>query len=314
MYSNGFNFICDSYTIDIHFGGNMTKLRGKKPEVKEARFQAVIYGNRGVGKTHFCCSFPNTYYIDTEGLEKHPHFVKMLEDNNSIIARINEFGEIINEVKTLLSTKHDFKTLVIDSITFPFHLLANLEAERLEKSNKDGDGTGFGRNLAKAKRQTFELGMLISRLDMNCLITAHEKVKYEKNVEIGKVSDVSEKIEYALGSVLNLRRMGDKIKAYIEKSRYSQLKTHDFLDFDNGYSLLCDKLGKNVFEKEVIIEELITPEQITELNRLFLALNISEETVNKRIASLRCATIDQLPKNEAEKMISNLQIREGANP
>jgi hypothetical protein len=290
----------------------MNKLKGKKPVVEDARFQAVVYGNRGVGKTHFCCSFPNTYYIDTEGLSKHPHFVKMLEDNNSIIARINEMGDIIEEVKSLLSTKHEFKTLVIDSITFPFHLLANLEAERLEKQSKDGDGTAFGRNLAKAKRQTFELGMLITRLDMNCLITAHEKIKFEKNIEIGKVSDVSEKIEYALGSVINLRRIGEKVKAYIEKSRYTQLKTHEFLDFDSGYQILCDRLGKEIFEKEVKTEELASNDQLTELRRLFNALDISDEIVNKRLAALRCATIDQINKVDAQRMIDNLKIREGA--
>lgn len=281
-------------------------LKGKVPEIKETRFQAVIYGNRGVGKTHFCCSFPYTYYIDTEGLQKSPHFVKMLKDNNSVIATITDLGEIIHEVKTLLSTRHDFKTLVIDSITFPFHLLANLEAERLEKGSKDGDGTAFGRNLVKAKRHTFELGMLITRLDMNCLITAHEKVKYEKNVEIGKASDANEKIEYALGSVINLRRQGDKVKAFIEKSRYTQLKTNEYLDFENGYELMCSRLGRNVFEKEVVIEELATVDQLSTLRLLFNDLNISEEIINKKLASLRCSSLDQISTIDAQKMIDKL--------
>jgi hypothetical protein len=289
----------------------MTNLRGKTPEVKEARFQAVVYGNRGVGKTHFCCSFPNAYYVDTEGVQHYPQFVDMMRQNNSVIAHLTELGDIINEVKILLSTKHDFKTLVIDSITFPFHLLANLEAERLEKTAKDNDGTAFGKNLAKAKRQTFELGMLLTRLDMNVVVTAHEKVKYEKNVEIGKVSDVNEKIEYALGTVINIRRAGNKVKAYIEKSRYKELKTHDFIDFDNGYEYLRDKLGKNIFEKDVVIEELVTPEQLTELNRLINVLNIPEEAVNKRLAALRCAALDQISMANAQTIITNLKTKEG---
>lgn len=283
-------------------------LRAKKPVVQEARFQAVVYSNRGVGKTHFCCSFPNSYYIDTEGVEKFPHFVEMLKNNGSDLVRLNDISEIVKEVKELLSTKHDYKTIIIDSITFPFHLLANMEAERLAKYAKapDDDGTGFGKNLAKAKRLTFELGMLLTRADMNCIITAHEKTKYEKNVEIGKTSDVNEKLEYSLGTVINLRRMGEKVKAYIEKSRYPELKTHEFIDFDNGYETLCDRLGKKLFEREVKPEDLATSEQITEFNRLIEVLNVPEEIVQKYIINARATTVDQMNKEIMQKTIQHL--------
>ncbi len=283
-------------------------LRAKKPVVQEARFQAVVYANRGVGKTHFCCSFPNSYYIDTEGINKFPHFIEMLKKNNSDLVTLNDISEIVKEVKELISTKHDYKTIIIDSITFPFHLLANMEAERLAKYAKapDDDGTGFGKNLAKAKRLTFELGMLLTRADMNCIITAHEKTKYEKNVEIGKTSDVNEKLEYSLGTVINLRRMGEKVKAYIEKSRYPELKTHEFIDFDNGYETLCDRLGKKLFEREVKPEDLATAEQIAEFNRLIEVLNVPEEIVQKYIINARATTVDQMNKEIMQKTIQHL--------
>lgn len=282
-------------------------LRARKPIVKEARFQAVVYSNRGVGKTHFCCSFPNSYFIDTEGLENYPHFVEMLEKNGSVIARINDLSEIVKEVKELLSTKHSFKTIIIDSITFPVHFLANMEAERLAKDVKgDGDGTAFGKNLAKAKRLTFELGMLLTRADMNVIITAHEKTKYEKNIEVGKVSDVSDKMEYSLGTVINLRRMGDKVKAFIEKSRYPQLKTFESVDFDNGYEALCGRLGRNLFEREVIPEELATQEQIAEFDRLVTVLSVPDEAVQKYIINARATTKEQMNREIMTKTIEHL--------
>lgn len=285
-------------------------LKAKKPIMKEARFKAVVYATRGVGKTHFCCSFPNAYIIDTEGLESHPHFVDMLIKNKSDIARINELSAIIAEVKELLSTKHDYKTLVIDSITFPFHLLANMEAERLAKKAKgDAEGTEYGANLAKAKRQTFELGMLLSRLDMNVVVTAHEKKKYADGKEIGTESDVNEKMEYSLGSVINLKRMGEHVKARIEKSRYTQLPTGSFIDFDNGYQLLCDKFGVSVFERESLHEELATSEQIDEAKRLISVLNVPEEWLNKRIAECRALSIDQLNKNDMQSLIELMMDR-----
>lgn len=282
-------------------------LRAKTPIIRDARFQAVVYSNRGVGKTHFCCSFPNSYFIDTEGLENFPHFVKMLKDNGSVIARINDLSEIVKEVKELISTKHTYKTIIIDSITFPVHFLANMEAERLAKdSRNDGDGTSFGKNLAKAKRLTFELGMLLTRADMNVIITAHEKVKYEKNIEVGKVSDVSDKMEYSLGTVINLKRMGDKVKAFIEKSRYPELKTFESIDFDNGYQALCDRLGKSLFEREVKPEELATLEQIAEFDRLVTVLTVPEEIVQKYIINARASTKDQMSREMMTKTIDHL--------
>lgn len=282
-------------------------LRAKKPVLQESRFQALIYSNRGIGKTHLCCSFPNTYYIDTEGVEKYRHFIKMLDKNGSLVVRLNDIAEIIKDVKDLMSTKHEFKTLVIDSITFPFHLLAIMEAERLEKKSKgDDDGTGFGKNLAKAKRQVFELGMLLSRLDMNVIVTAHEKTKYEKNQEVGKMSDVNDKLEYSLGTVINLRRMGDKVKAFVEKSRYPELKFSETIDFDNGYETLCERLGKNLFEREVNVEELATAEQIAEFDRLVEVLNVPDEVVQKYIMNARATTKEQMNREIMQKTIDHL--------
>lgn len=282
----------------------MPALKAKKPVIKEERFKAVIYANRGVGKTHFCCSFPNTYFIDTEGVEAHPHFVEMLINNGSDIARINELSDLINEVKILLSTKHEYKTLVIDSITFPFHLLANMEAERLAKKSKDGsEGTEYGANMAKAKRLVFELGMLLSRVDMNVLVTSHEKVKYEKGVEIGKAADVNDKLEYALGSVINLRRQGKKVKAFIDKSRYTKLPTGEAIDFDEGYFMLRDLMGKEIFEKASLNENLATAQQLDEVKTLIANLSVPEEWLNKRIAACRASTLEQLTEKDMQDLI-----------
>jgi hypothetical protein len=280
-------------------------LRGKPPVIQPARFQALVYANRGVGKTHFCCSFPNAYFIDTEGLSAYPHFVKMLQDNGSVITRLNDLDEIIDEVNLLISRKHSYKTVIIDSITFPVHLLANMEAERLHKSTGK-EGVEFGVNLAKAKRLTFELGMLLTRADLNVIITAHEKTKYEKNQEIGKTSDVNDKMEYSLGTVLNLRRFGDKVKVFVEKSRYPELKTNELIDFENGYQTLCNRLGKSIFERDVVVEELATSEQIVEFKRLKTQLSMSDEMENKFIINAGASKLEQMSKAWMQRTIDHL--------
>lgn len=283
-------------------------LRAKKPQVKEARLKVLLYADKGAGKTHFCCSFPETYYIDTEGLEDYPHLVGMLERNGGDIVYLNEITEIIKEVETLLSTKHKYKTLVIDSISFPYAWLAQAEAERLAKKSPATEGTEFGANLAKAKRLTFQLGILLSRLDMNVIVVSHERAKFIDNKDAGKTFDVNDKLAYSLGAVWNLRLQGKARKLFIEKSRYSELTTGDYIDFDNGYETIKNLFGENIFVREVKVEKLITKEQISELNRLMALLNIGEDKLTKLLTNAKASSIEQISESFAQAAINKLLL------
>lgn len=283
-------------------------LRAKKAVVQEARFKSLIYANTGAGKTHFCCSFPSVYYIDTEGLQSYPHLVSRLESNNGMIVYLTELSEIIKEVQELLSTKHEFKTLVIDSISFPYGWLAQSEAERLAKKS-GGEGTEFGSNLAKAKRLIFQLGILLSRLDMNVIIVAHERIKYVDNKEVGKTFDISDKLAYSLGALLHLRLQGKTRKLFVEKSRYAELKTGDMIDFDEGYEVIKGLFGEHIFQREVKVEKFATRAQINEFVRLIDLLKIPEESVNKMLANANASCIDDVPEAFMQAAVDKLVLR-----
>lgn len=278
-------------------------LRATKPKTQPNRFRALIYGNKGVGKTHFTVSIPSVYYIDTEGALKYKRFVEMLSTNRSDSVALYELEEIIKEVKELISTKHDYKTLVIDSISFPYNLLSHLEVERLTKKSPNTEGTEFGANMAKAKRLTFHLGMLLTRLDMNVIVTAHEKTKYQKGEEIGKEPDVNEKMGYALGTQIHLRLQGKSVKAFVEKSRYSELKNQELIDFDNGYETIKKLFGEEVFLREAIKEELATETQIKEVRRLQELLNYPEESLQKWLISKHSQSLDEVNASDIDKLI-----------
>lgn len=282
-------------------------LRAKKPEVSKARFKALVYANTGVGKTHFCCSFPETYYIDSENLTHYPHLVQMIIDNNGEHVEIRELSDIIKEVKELLSVKHRFKTLVIDSLSFPCGLLANLEADRLAAKSAGSEGTEFGANLAKAKRLTLHLGILLSRLDMNVIVTAHEKTRYVNGAEVGKTYDINEKMAYSLGTVLHLRQQGNSKKAFIEKSRYPQVKLGEMIDFQDGFETIKEIFGENIFKDESLTEELATPEQIAECKRLIQLCNISDETVQKWCIKAEAQGLDEMNTKIIQKCIDALK-------
>ncbi len=280
-------------------------LRAKKPEVTLPRLKTLLFASEGVGKTHFCCSFPDTYYIDTEGLEDYPQFSNMIRDNNGDLVYLNDLEEIIKEVKELLSVKHNYKTLVIDSLSFPYAWLAQMEVDRLSK--KGIEGTEFGANLAKGKRLTFQLGILLSRLDMNIIVVAHERVKYEKSVEVGTTYDITDKMAYSLGSVWNLKLLGGKRKLFIKKSRYSELKAGDSLDFDEGYETIKNIFGEAIFKRESEIKELASNDQIMEIKRLIDVLHLPEDRINKLLTNAKATTLEEIEKSYMDKLIKSMQ-------
>lgn len=282
-------------------------LRAKKPVVKQPRLKTLIYADKGVGKTHFCCTFPDTYYIDTEGLEDYPDLTDMLLKSGGDFIYLTEMTEIIKEVKELLSTKHNYKTLIIDSISFPYAWLSQLEVERLVIKSPHTEGTEFGANLAKAKRLTFHLGILLSRLDMNVIVTAHEKSKFVDSKEVGKTYDINEKMAYSLGSVWQLMQQGNSRKLFIEKSRYSRMKKGDHIDITDGYPILEKIFGEEIFKRESENIIFSTKDQLNELNILMSAAKITDEVKQKWLMAAKSQTFDEMPQDKVIKCIEKLK-------
>lgn len=286
----------------------MAGLRAKPPEVQPNRFRALIYGAPGAGKTHFCATFPNTYYIDAEGITKYKHFVQMLQGNKSDVANIFDLPGIISEVKELLTAKHDYKTLVIDSISQPGAELSNLEAERLQKKAPHTEGTEFGANVAKTKRLIAHLGALLTRIDMNVMILAHEKAKYVQDKQEGYTYDVTEKMSHALGTTIRLEAFaGKKRRGWADKSRYSEIPEREFIDLTDGYEEIKKRFGAEVFERQSVAEVLATPEQVEILNRLIKRLNVSDEIVQKWKIAARSNSLEEMNTDKIQACINKLQ-------
>jgi hypothetical protein len=287
-------------------------LRAKKPEAQPNRFRAVIFGAPSAGKSHFVTNLPDVYYIDTENLQKYKKFREMLDKNGGHIVSLNDMSDIINEVKELLSTKHNYKTLVIDSISVPCGHLANLEVDRLVKASvKPIEGTEFGSNVAKPKRLTYHLGMLLARLDMNVIVTAHEKAKFEGAQEVGKIPDVSDKLAYLLGTTIHIQNAGGKRIGRIIKSRYTELTDGESINLDNGYETLKSRFGEDVFLREAILEKLCTKEQLSEISRLATLRRIPEETQQKWLTKFSSNSFQEISEINAQKIIVHLKSLEG---
>ena len=147
-------------------------LRARKPEAVTKRLKLFMFGPAGVGKTTAAIQFPNSYIIDCErGTE---NYDKLITDSGSAVFQTTDMHEVIAEVKSLLTEKHDYRTLVIDPITTIYNdLLEKCEAQV---------GTDFGRHYGAANKTMKRLANLIMALDMNVVVTAHAKTEYGENL------------------------------------------------------------------------------------------------------------------------------------
>src|SRR5215208_354331 len=111
-------------------------LRARKPEAVTKRLKLFMFGPAGVGKTTAAIQFPNSYIVDCErGVE---NYDKLVNASGSVVFQTTDIHEVVAEVKSLLTERHEFRTLVIDPITPVYNDL-------LEKCEQQV-GADFGRH------------------------------------------------------------------------------------------------------------------------------------------------------------------------
>ena len=129
-------------------------LKAKAPvDVKPTKPKFMISGESGVGKTFFALDFPKPYLIDSEGgATREQYQAKLKKSGGAYFGKeegSQDFKAVIEEVKQLTTTKHEYKTLIIDSFTY----LYMLEASEAEAKG----GSDFGRDKKMANIPTRQL-------------------------------------------------------------------------------------------------------------------------------------------------------------
>jgi hypothetical protein len=286
----------------------MSKLKAKDPKSTEPRKpQLVLFGASGVGKTWFALSFPNVYYIDTEGGAQRAHYMERLASSGGRYLGpedgANDFETIIEQTKALGTEKHPFKTLVIDSVTKPFITAISSEGERL------GDKNAFGADKKPAVAYMRRLISAIHRLDMNVIFVAHEKDEWGQGpngdrVQLGKMPDTHDKLIYELDLALQVTKRGPARKATVKKSRLVGFPEAESFELD--YASFAERYGKDIIEKAVVPLALATAEQVTEIERLAELLKASD-FIEKCLDKANAETIAELNVEQATATITALR-------
>ena len=137
--------------------------------IKKVPASILIHGPNGVGKSFFSSQFPSPIFLDLEGNINHL---------NTARQRIKKWSEVSEFLSLLLKEKHDYKTLVIDTLD-QLELLAKpiaCKAVGIQNINE-----GYARGLAElcsmfqGVRESLESLTLTRK--MHLVLIAHSKQK-----------------------------------------------------------------------------------------------------------------------------------------
>lgn len=288
-----------------------SKLKAKSPlAVVPSRPKFAIYSLSGIGKTWFSLSFPNVFFIDTEGGATRTHYMQRLEASGGKYLGIEDgsldFETVIDQFKALATEEHGFKTVVVDSITKLFNHAIALESDRL------GDKNGFGADKKAAISLMRRLIAATNRLDMNVIFIAHEKGEWgvdDKGTrcEVGRVEDCWDKLRYELDLVFQATKQGASRVLVVKKTRL--LGFPEASRFPMEFADFAERYGKDVIEKEVQTIELASPDQVAEILRLVELLHIDKITSDKWLEKANAETFAEFNTQQANKVIESLKSK-----
>jgi hypothetical protein len=278
-------------------------LKAKNPEtVLASKPKFLISGESGVGKTFFSLSFPRPYLIDTEGGATREQYQNKLKASNGAYFGKDEgsqdFNAVIEEVKELATTKHDYKTLIIDSFSY----LYILEAAEAELKG----GSEFGRDKKEANKPTRQLMRWLEKLDMNVILICHSKGKWgRKGKDIyqdGTTFDGYDKLEYILDLWIEIARGGKTF--LVKKSRIDSLPQD--ASFPLSYEKFAEVYGNAVIEAKSTPAVLATKNQVDHIKKLIELLNITPEQIEKWMKKVDVEEWEEMTEKQIAGLIETL--------
>jgi hypothetical protein len=269
--------------------------------------QMLVYGKPGVGKTWAAISFPGVYYVDTEGGADLAHYTdKLLAAGGMYLGPdqgANTFEVVIDQVKALCTERHDFKTLVIDSISILFN---NRVAEAAEDL---GDKDQFGASKKAGVQQMRILMRWLRRLDMNVVLIAHATGEWGmvngKREQIGDTFDAWDRLEYELHLCLHITKQGKSRFATVRKSRLLPFPEGD--RFPWSYDDFAERYGRDVIEAAVQTVTLATPEVVAEIEKLLGVIKVPDGWEAKFLADNDAEKWSEVSANAAEAVVKRLR-------
>ncbi len=285
------------------------ELKGTDPKTaKPSKPQILIFGRPGAGKTWTAIEFPSVYYIDTEGGANLAHYTDKLKaaggayfgpEHGSL-----DFTAVIEEVVTLASVQHPYRTLVIDSYTKLFNHTVETTRERMVKEGKKVE---FSIEKKEAVAFTRRLVSWLGKLDMNVIFICHEKDKWSNGETVGQTYDGWDKLEYELHLALQIVKQGKARKARVVKTRLTEFE--DGTTFDWSFGEFAKRYGRDVIEAASVPITPASDEQVGRLTMLIDVLHVPAETTDAWRVKAGVERFDQMDTDTIQKCIDHLTAK-----
>src|SRR6185503_9039305 len=273
-------------------------LRARTPDAVTKRLKMFMFGPAGVGKTTAAIQFPNSYIIDGErGTE---NYDKVITASNSVVFQTTDMNEVVQEVKSLLTVRHDYRTLVIDPISTIYNdLLDKCETQV---------GADFGRHYGAANKTMKRLSNLIMNLDINIIMTAHAKAEYGENFrKLGYTFDGWRQLDYWFEMVVELGKKGKKRMAKVVKTRLEVFPDEDV--FEWSYDAIRKRYDASILEREATAVALASNEQVREIKELLHVVRLPDGLVDKWFSKANVDTWEDMPSDAISKCIEYVKSR-----
>ncbi len=265
----------------------MSALLAKKPEVKEKRLKMFVFGEAGVGKTIAALQFPNAYIIDTE--KGTDFYSDIIVDQGSVVFQSTNPDDIRDQIKALLTEKHEYKTLIIDPITQVYNAIQekwNRTFEKYADSEKQKEVGDFGmRYWGKVKGEFKGIQRMIMQLDMNVIITAHQKDVYGAGfTKTGVTFDSMKGEDYLYDLVFRISKKGGERIAEPIKERAIPNKQKFPQEFVWSYENFLKFYGEEIIKREAVPVSMATEAQVKEIEELVKVVKIDDADIQKWFA------------------------------
>jgi len=283
-------------------------LKAVKPEiVKPSKPKFMISGKAGVGKTAFATQFEMPYLIDVEGGAVRPQYMKQLiQSGGAYFGKeqgSQDFKLVIEEIKTLATSKHDYKTLIIDSFTKLYNMAAAIAEAEV--------GNDFGRDKKEANKPTRQLVRWLEKIDMTVILICHQKDKYERKgkeiVYAGTTFDGWDKLEYDLDLWIEIQKLGKERSFVVKKSRVAEFVEGQ--DFPLEYKKFCELYGEDIIHAPVQPLVMATAAQVAEIKRLIELVRLDDEIVEKWLKKAEADDFDEMSSDQINKCIAFVKAK-----
>ena len=139
----------------------------------EAPIRAMVYAEAGLGKTTFAANAPKPYFLDLEkGSRRFAGVARYFPES---------WKDMLARVERVAVAKHDYQTLVIDTLDAAEMMLWELICQDAGVTSIEKVGGGFGKGFSEAIPQwrtlLYALERLQDRREMSVLLLAHSAIK-----------------------------------------------------------------------------------------------------------------------------------------